>query len=152
MPNCWTPIDRSTRANEPYAITGRAKSATLRNLQVASTPRGNTVGPTKMFNLLCFFVVERLARKKKGCEIFVTILSIFLSFFFFTDGLQVPFESPFSRREVAALKFLPFQRAHLFASGIPIVIREPTVRQSGQHRYVSVNRDSCTHHKNPSRR
>lgn len=39
MPNCWTPIDRSTRANEPYAITGRAKSATLRNLQVASTPR-----------------------------------------------------------------------------------------------------------------
>lgn len=82
MPNCWTPIDRSTRANEPYAITGRAKSATLRNLQVASTPRGNTVGPTKMFNLLCFFVVERLARKKRGCEIFVTILSIFLSFFF----------------------------------------------------------------------
>lgn len=79
--------------------------------------------------------------------------SIHLSLlFFFTDGLQVPFESPFSRREVAALKFLPFQRAHLFASGIPIVIREPTVRQSGQHRYVSVNRDSCTHHKNPSRR
>lgn len=152
MPNCWTPIDRSTRANEPYAITGRAKSATLRNLQVASTPRGNTVGPTKMFNLLCFFVVERLARKKKRMWDFCND-SIYLSLlFFFTDGLQVPFESPFSRREVAALKFLPFQRAHLFASGIPIVIREPTVRQSGQHRYVSVNRDSCTHHKNPSRR
>lgn len=151
MPNCWTPIDRSTRANEPYAITGRAKSATLRNLQVASTPRGNTVGPTKMFNLLCFFVVERLARKKRMWDFCNDSIHLSL-LFFFTDGLQVPFESPFSRREVAALKFLPFQRAHLFASGIPIVIREPTVRQSGQHRYVSVNRDSCTHHKNPSRR
>lgn len=101
--------------------------------------------------IMDFFVVERF-KKKKGCKIFMTFLSIFLSFFFFTDGLRVPFESPFSRREVAALKFLPFQRAHLFASGIPIVIREPTVRQSGQHRYVSVNRDSCTHHKNLSRR
>lgn len=161
MPNCWTPIDRSTRANEPYAITGRAKSATLRNLQVASTPRRKH-GCTKRRCLIYYIGFlsrsndswKKKKEKGKGCEIFVTILSIFLIFFLFFSRMDYKFFSshPFPEREVAALKFLPFQRAHLFASGIPIVIREPTVRQSGQHRYVSVNRDSCTHHKNPSRR
>lgn len=88
-----------------------------------------------------FLVVRTIREKKKkekgkGCEIFVTILSIFLIFFLFFSRMDYKFFSshPFPEREVAALKFLPFQRAHLFASGIPIVIREPTVRQSGQHR------------------
>lgn len=106
MPNCWTPIDRSTRANEPYAITGRAKSATLRNLQVASTPRRKH-GCTKRRCLI--YYIGFLSRsndswkKKKGkrkrmwdfCNDSIHLSYLF--FVFFTDGLQVLFESPFSR-------------------------------------------------------